>query len=1793
VNCLISGKRLREKRFKIETGMLVPNDGFLRPANSGGRAVATHPLILRIVREPILNSLSDNNTQQVLQWMAEQTSNTPEAAISIGSLILESANKQGVTINSNGEINGAEPWKKITSQVFEAIVFGSDTGDEVLKTWRDKHNRLNELFTISPRWQGVVLGDVKGNEALLRSGLFRFTNEWKGLNAKASDRFKAFSNITKANLSTAVQNAKILRVKLDSLMGNPLCAPWLPKVAQIDPPRSPETGILLRWYTSQLKPSELEIALDRQWNVITDNLSERVNTDDKKLLSVDYFAPWETMRGAWIGKPLTGENQRYASSPWEQITQENLINNRWKLIEGWLNNPIVFPKNNSAFIGALTAFSWFGLPDNFANRYQDIQKALATSESQDPDLNNANDKLFLKALRLNFVITSLMQSEKLTSAFNNNSLLGANEIKGLPRQIDDLYRDGRPFSIRTATDLAVLLGRRSLTLRPLSSSVATKISTKPQSNETLLFNKFNELQDISRQNLEKLDLLLKQSVESVQNGQFQSGQVLTLAQLELQLIKNLKITTLTPNQRQRSDRINGWNNNLLPVYAIGTSNWGIDAWLDIWQSDVEELDQTRLLTITPISYQKSQERQRQYISVLTALLTGESVSQISHSEAWRDPEVWRIHLAKKDKTDAVGKLGANIPMETSQSQLGEIINNVTISSTPFVSSKTPAGMLVPVLQRASTLQGLTKEVTKLSDLDGLNDNYLPSKSWVEASDDLQRETQKLKELEARISNKYDQVRTWEAVDALKPLLAAPLVVNLASFRNELASAIADVRRAESLVDARKEESLAADMELLAQELLQKVFALEIERTKLLKVIKENEKQRIKIEQDIENKKLEIQNKIVEVGEGHQEVAKLREDKSKLEKQKKDIEVGIAARAVETLQNEVKIIEDLIITKQPHPEFPADASRKLSGQLGILAYNAENKVKSQLGELNSRREGLKSQLGDLREASLIRGITTFIGAVVGAIIGGPAGIQMGAMIGNAVGGIYAGIKQGKPFQEIFKGALQDGFKIAAAAGVDAKAEFNKLGSEGSEIGQMLNNARNVIGPILKELPTYFDKKVFEDALNVSGISDPLRDVLIRIKNESIVNLAGNIPSNFNSPFLNGARDVLLRGTPEEIQKRLEDEALKALRNIPIDEELKKAAKELKISIDKLSDQELRNEMARKVAVLEVVKITSLMNDKRNQILGRLLTSLTTLQTVLKKGKFNNLETALNNDELRRTLNDLTPDEINDHINLLKSLLADIQVRSRQEMSWSELEPKLRDTVTQFFPSDMRRQELILGKLKMQLDSEGMRAEIEKLLNPWNIALQKRMEKVESIMRMPPPSDDQEQRIEWQLNQLDNASQTLNSEVLSWLKDENNNNQENLALKTEIVTKKAKLQDATAELNKADIDLQKALLDISEAGFLKKEAALNLEIAKLNSAVSTLAIQQAELSLKNADLETQRTAIQEEQDVLNALIQDDRATALKNRRNASLKELEAAEAELSSAQARLQASRNRSVVYGQIEGWYANAQFPEINQDIIEINNLSLEHQKHLEDASTVVREMLRIIRFANGNSTGLKLPAVSEKWGDRFEALSGELSNRYVETRLPNVTSFGYDLTEEQINKLFSESGLEFTIAHLEPARIKENYRASAERGVYYIGPGRNEYVFRVYLMAEDENGSFINQSGRGWVRDDASHGTSAPILQRISFGNYTEKNLIWKDPVMQPLVPWEAKIEAEKDKKISQDKIIDIVKRDFDVADISTAVSSSEFKKRRSMPLTGTYHFRVEGEKPKRARIVLVYSFQN
>lgn len=1762
------GPWLAQRRLAVPPGA-APVDGFLRPRRPNYRPAAAHPLVLHLLRVRLLDTLDTDETKQFFTWLAGQATFEPETAFSAGILILEAAGAKGLRVDESGGLQGEQFWAGISRQVLDSIVRGSNTGQAVDERWRDKHARLDELYRGAPSMQRQVLGAANGAEALRLYGQTHMAAAWGGFNAEAKARAATVLTASAQEIGQSAEQSVKSRERLDALTGNPLTALWLPKVSQADPPKSLEAGVTLRWYMAHLSPRDLGQAIEKNWGPLVNEVNRPQNNSGvPRLAAVDMFSPWEATRGLWTAKAATPAPAQ-ALSPWQEVSESAVIGGHLARVRGWLEQPGPLP-NDPALITSLTALCWFGVPAGVEPGA--LKAGLDVAAGGMP----ADASVLLDAYKLHLTVTMLQSGENLDRAFADSRLLGTNEVVGLPAKIEQLYRDGRPLTVRAAAETAWYSGIRALVVEQHGSADAA-------------FSRETTLRSVAGQSLDKLDEMLTASVDKARGGEFQSGLGLSLTGLEVELHKATQDLPAS-SRRRRKEALLGLAGNALPQAAVGTSPWGVDVWLELWQQELDRLSVSRTLTVAPVAFSKQRMREshNRHLGALAAFLSGKPApSGGDPTRAWQEPGLWANFARVEAAPPAAPNQGSSITPE--MTELGAVVPGVRISSVPWVGASTPLGMIRTMLDRSAVLSSRTAVATAPVDLDGLNSQYLPRVTWAAGQRELDSHIEELKRLEGEIRGQNGQLELIATINSLKPMLAAPLVVNLASFRDELSAAVGEVRRAEASLESSRSESIAADLEVSAQQLLTRIYALERERTSALQEVRNNEVRIAELDTTIRRTREEIFELEKDAAANKVKIGELNKKIAGLETEKGKVHVAIAARAVAAIQNQVKLLEDLIYTPTPVPDEPA---KVVPGQLGVIAYVAQKKVAGKLADINGRRDALKRQLDDMREASLIRGITKFIGAVVGLVIGGPAGIQMGALIGEAAGGVIAGIKQGKPFLQILEGTLQTGTQIAAAAGVNLKGELKNLGPDSDELAQTLEEAQQVIGPLLRELPSFLDRRTLDEAMRISGVSDPLKDLLNRVREESIARFTADAAgvAGTADKLVGGVPGVLLSGTPDEIRLRLKNEALNVLRGAQVDPQFRRAAAELGVVLDaNFNEDQVREQMAEKIANLGVVRAAPLLRARRDQLVSRLLISTTSLQAALRKRAFASIEDALNSNDFRSTI---PVDEYEAQTRWLRRALAGLSVTANRELKWDQLQPKLREALKEVFPNDFERLEFVMGQFQMQLDSDGMQAEIQRALNPWNRELNERMARVEQDLAQPCTADDQEERIECQISVLNGAARTLESRVLNWLQDDQS--PEVVGLRADLASKKAKLVDAQDHLQVENLNLEQALRRLEEAGLLKEQAELGQKIAALAKSVSTLSTQQADIVLQNANLELRRVRLQEEQDALNELSSQNRAAALSNRLQAARAQVTASQASLDAALARARAARSRSIVYGRVEGWYRGADASVNSQAISELYKLSEEHRQQVTEACTVVRDMLRFLRVSGGDITPFSPPSPQTNWSAHLEAIKKTLDSRYRVMGIPSPDWFEIPLSKEQIRQLWCDDefcdpgGLSIVIDHQDENKVPALRANKVDQNWYPIAPqSRHERVFLIFLMAEDESGNVVDQSI--WRPVPIEHDPVAPVLEGT--GTSRERRfLLTRDKMRTNLLPWGDKIGG--DGRMSQQTVFAHVLSFFQVAEFAGILRKEQFQREQGMPLTGRYHFRMNGVPPRRAKLVLIFMRQ-
>lgn len=1729
------------------------------------RPFALHPLVLRLLNSKRFkaNELTSTGTLEFISWLAERSKDEPEIAFTAGVIVLETASKMGVSINEKGEVQGNIEWATAVRKVLDVIVSGSIPDKNLPSSWQNRQARFDELYRSCKTCQQKILNTNSLADALRRYGRTKMFSVWQNFNDKSEMRaIEITSSSEKGAVEKAVKEGRIDREKMDSIIQSPFCAPWLVTVSEILPPKSLEAGILVRWYVSRLKPRDLLFALENQWQPLTvDPANKNSTSPGERLVSIEKFSAWELTRGAWSKVTVNSPADFQLQSPWTEIDTSSLIADKLKYLKNWdPSQPLA--RQDAGIPAALTAVCWFGLPAG--NDGKELQSKL--TEGIGKSLNQ-DEKVFLTAVRMEFATTSMAAGEDLRKVINDNPFLGTTEIETLPQTVDILYKDGRPFAVRAAADITWLVGKRYLISQSLNDS------------NSVVRNYFQTggSRDISRSMLKALDPLLKQAVEATVSGKMHSGYVTDLASLQIDLS--------VEGSKNKRVALNVFAAKTFQPALLGSSFWGIDIWLGQWERELQGVSENRLLTIEPPSFESDKfTNQKLFLGTVMAIFDNSISLEKLSPDTWRNPLFWSNIIRR---TDPGSKKLTTTGVQSNSSVTPA---KVPIISFPWDNADQPNALFQPLLDKYLLIERATSMISdSKTDLDGLNEKYLPSTNWLANRNKLDESQRKLVALEASIRSQYNAIQLEDMVKSLKPLLSAPLVVNKASFENDLNASIADVRKTESMLGVRQQESIAAQLEVEAQFYLTKVTELEIERTKALEIIKKNESDIAKINQQLEEKNNEIAKLDANIADDKAKIAGFEVEKQKIEVQKGELEIVSATQAVVVLKNRLQLLNDILFTETPVPDEPS--AKRQKGQLGVLAYMFERQILAQKEAINQNIADTEQQLANLRESGLIRGIAKFIGTVVGYVFGGQNGAQLGALIGDTVGGIVAGIKQKKSFGEIASKTVRNVFQIADQYGVNLDQETKKYVS--GSLGKDAEDARNLIALILKEIPKFLSKDDVERAFSFNHADKDLEKVLNDVKKGILDGLRPLELAAQHNEFIKKVGPIVLTGTPEEIKEKLFMQILTSL-NIMSEKDLQKIADELKIVYGK--DEKSRKLMAEKLATLGIVKALPQIVEARDRSIERLLGSLTTLQNVLKKGAYKNIEEALRDQVFQS-------DEFKEHkeqIAWIGMVYGALTVEPNQEIAWRQLEPKLREALGEIFPGDPERREILIGEFKLRLDSNGIQAEIRELIEPWYRETQAKMNSASEALNTPCNDDDEEKRGKCQLQVLGNGRGKLD-ELISWLKDRTQKPYTDL--EGEIDKKMRDLETANNNLLAKKAEWEAVGLTLKQAEAFKNIAETGKQIAELKKSTAALLVQKVDLAFENAKQEEIMAKLKAEKDLLNQSTSQARLQALKAKADAAKNLVKAAEADLQSSRALEAAARSRGVVYGKIADWNSNSDLSDPPQSITELNKLIEQHSLEVSGAGEVVRDMLRVLRAAGGDYKGFEPAGVDKNWSEQIKDINTALDTRFNDLKTKEDSSIQIELNTKQIEELFSNGGLNLFIKPLSTPKAASLETDNDAPNTYSI-PGSKQYqvVYFAFLMAADKDGQPIKQLGwkRSLIRCDALvpidfDAASKQFDYLLTKGDFEEKNCAEKiektDSALYMRIEKNEGRLPEKTKFISDNDVQqNYVTTAVESKNITGTQSRESFLSQSAIPLTGHILIKVAGApQPARVRLVLVY----
>jgi len=1372
------------------------------PHQNSFRAIGSHPMILSLIHDRIFTNLDEPETRKFCTWLSEEAILSPENAFTSGLFLLQAATRKGVKTEKNGNIIGDAFWVNITKKILDAIVVGSDTGIHVPKPWQGKAIRLNELYCACRVCNDNILGSENLGAVLYYYGQIRMKSIWNKFNIETAERANDINNNEVPDIQVLKSKATISQDVLYSVMANPFCAPWLPVVSENDNPKSLEAGILLRWFMSQLSPRDLYKALVMCWEPKINSDNKLVTAHDR-LLAVDDFSAWEMLRGSWIGKTSNGAPVIIKTrSPWIDISLSTIIKEYENAYQnGSKNNSYSKPQIHDA----LATLCWFG-NDNLPNLLQNLHNEIYNTQL------DGNEKVFLQTCRLNLMISKIIKDKNFDETIQDNELPDTGEINNLYKQVNDLYVDGRPLLVRTAVDITLLLCKQVVSIQNLKLDTLSFYY-----DNGYLDLRTSKIRDACKNMLQKVEPLILEAVTRANAGKEQSGIGLALAELVIELHQTYYGEKATSSSKDYEKYFQSLSNNGLNINDLGTGYWGIEAWLGQWKRDLKTLKNKRIFNIDSETY--NNKLQRTFIKNIggaMVLLDNQNNSNLFNIKNYSDFGFWSNYFFQNNSINN----GDNLQI-----------------SIPWVNSQNPSATMKLISDRANIFNLEIIKQTVKADLDSRPQNSLPKLSWANGLTNLGNEITELQRIERNVGQIYNEQDLKKSLETLKSLLAAPLIVNMSAFKEELEVAVSDVKRTEALLKTRKFEYLAAKIEFDAQKLLTSVFGIEKKRTDLLIRIKDHEFEIDSLNTIIADNNSKISKLNINNSETNQEIAKLKEDIRKDEDKKKKIEVEMAATVVNTLTNELELLMDLIYKPTPNPDINVEP-KMLPGILGVIAYNADKQCTSELNKLRNQKEENKKQLEELHEASFFKAITTVIGVVVGGIIGGPEGMQMGAMIGKSAGELVIQVKQGKPIGDILKNTMQSGMQIAQSSGLEINTDVGNYALKEGELKDIIKNAENTIGPVLKDLPTYIDLNSLNVAMSLTGPDIAVNKAIAEIRDNTLTKLKDvQIPID-NDKLCKIVKDVVLTGSPEEMLDKLKSQITDAMKDMPINDNFRKTAAELGISIDETIDDmnsnNIKEKIAGKLATLSLARMLPTLIKKREKLLQNLLIALTSVQDILKKSQSSiNIADLLQSDQFKNTFSEI---DYKNEIIWIKSAFQNIRLAPGQEIPWGEIYKMLNPLLSELFPNDPERKAYILGKFKKQLDFDGMQAEIQRILNPWNLELNNRLGEVDKKLALPCNYENDEERLGCQIGNIENGIIDIQANVLGWLK--NGNSKEYVELKNEVSKKMEALERAKKSLIISELDWNIAGEELKIAGFLKSNADLEVDIAKISSASVSL-------------------------------------------------------------------------------------------------------------------------------------------------------------------------------------------------------------------------------------------------------------------------------------------------------------------------------------------------------------------
>jgi len=930
------------------------------------------------------------------------------------------------------------------------------------------------------------------------------------------------------------------------------------------------------------------------------------------------------------------------------------------------------------------------------------------------------------------------------------------------------------------------------------------------------------------------------------------------------------------------------------------------------------------------------------------------------------------------------------------------------------------------------------------DVDGFYEGEFPGLSWEAVKKDLETARNALNAAEGDYKKILTAQASGDRTDQMISLLQQPLRLNTADYKEQILSAIADVRQAEAELEATEHESIASNFEVFANEYIYAAAQVEVQRQDALVEIQKWEEQVASKEAEISeiNKKtaasdVETKQKNVDIAIKRQEQAEIRREQVK--------------RAREVILQEIKLLKKLL---EDEFDDPVTGEKKKGGQIGLMARQVENTL------INQLREDLKKAEAELKKAEdaererrkkekrrrLINGICRFVGSVVGSIYGGPAGAALGAEIGGAIAEIANGVIDNKPPEQILTGLIDNGFAIAQAAGCDLEKELNTLGAKTAEqAGKFFNQLDVGLKPLLDSMPNILDEKLVSDAIRILDLGEikglePLLKASYGDLKKDINNLGTLGTALKNVVGAQPGTAIIKVDDPQQLLDRLSGNLFQQTKGDL--KQLKALAKSVGEKVENLD--ELTDKQQEELAELAADKLSKLVVSQVGQ------------------------------------------ESINYRRDVITKWINSKRVPQAGEPKfWTDptVQQEANALVTELF-KDKKAGQAALDNIQASLldptvEQGKMRAKIQELLSPWQAELDEYLTKVTAVDKDAPAPKDAVQAAQANVNYLKNCLKKFDDELLPFLKGDKGTKRNELILKLDEQVRAAVDKEDDLKIETIETDISK--LTVEQAETQLQQVQNSLEAIRKQGEIADIKVSQASIETKAVQLAKLRETNRE-----NA--QKNTLEAAKARREAAKARVKAAKARLESKQALAEGARKRGAEASRIRVLLSQPPLRLLDESQLETANARRKHAEALTCALKAYRELLRYFVAFQGNEPKFIDRPTTTTWSDVLDLK--DVDKKFLQGAIPSAPDpITWELTPEQIASLFTPGGFQVIVGPQVPESedfplfsVSESWSAlltTKQTVIPEISPWREEFRRNGIVLSDDAT-TVLDGAGPNW-----------------------------------------------------------------------------------------------------------------